>query len=318
MEQTRIALRAAHLYYVQHLTMETIARELATSRSSVSRLLSFAREAGLVEIQIRSPLDSSTELQQHLRSRFGVTVHTVPMPQYASDVERLERVAVTAAKLVEQFFGSDMSLGIAWGSTMSAVSRHLTTVSTRRSHVVQLNGAGNTQTTGIMYASEILRQFGDAFGARVQEFPVPAIFDDPATKEAMWRERSIRRVLDMQQRLDVALFGIGSPFSDVPSHVHKGGYLDPVDYETLESQGVVGDIATVFYRADGSWDDIEINRRSSGPRLDDLRSIPRRICVVAGRSKLESLVGALSAGMITDLVIDEESAHALPSMSVTT
>lgn len=317
MDQTRIALRAAHLYYIQDLTMDVIARELETSRSSVSRLLSFARESGLVDIQIRSPLDTTTQLQQQLRSRLGITAHIVPMPELAGDVDRLERVATTAARLIPQFFDSNMSMGIAWGSTMSAVSRHLTSTPTHHAHIVQLNGAGNTQTTGIEYASEILRRFGDAFGARVQQFPVPTFFDDPATREVMWRERTIRRVLDMQQRLDVALFGIGSPFSDVPSHVHKGGYLDPADYEILEAQGVVGDIATVFYRADGSSDDIEINRRSSGPRLDDLRSIPRRICVVAGRSKLKSLAGALSAGMISDLIIDEGTAHALLSMTIT-
>src|SRR5690606_31309006 len=107
-----------------------------------------------------------------------------------------------------------------------------------------------------------------------------------------------------------------SPFSDVTSHVHKGGYLDPADYEILEAENVVGDIATVFYRADGSSDDIAINRRSSGPRLEDLRSTPRRICVVAGRSKLTSLAGALSAGMISDLIIDEGTAHALLSMTI--
>ena len=44
------ALRAAHLYYMQDLTMDAIAYELHTSRSSVSRLLSHARASGLVEI----------------------------------------------------------------------------------------------------------------------------------------------------------------------------------------------------------------------------------------------------------------------------
>ncbi|MDO9397443.1 MAG: sugar-binding transcriptional regulator, partial [Herbiconiux sp.] len=37
-EKERDALRAAHLYYMQDLTMEAIAAELHTSRSSVSRL----------------------------------------------------------------------------------------------------------------------------------------------------------------------------------------------------------------------------------------------------------------------------------------
>ena len=44
------ALTAAQLYYMQDQTMDVIARELGTSRSSVSRLLSFAREVGLPDV----------------------------------------------------------------------------------------------------------------------------------------------------------------------------------------------------------------------------------------------------------------------------
>lgn len=44
-----------------------------------------------------------------------------------------------------------------------------------------------------------------------------------------------------------------------------------------------------------------------------LRRTPRRICVVSGSSKLTSLCGALSAGMITDLFVDEGTARALIS-----
>ncbi len=44
--RTQQALRAAHLYYLQDLTMDAIADELGTSRSSVSRLLKYARDTG--------------------------------------------------------------------------------------------------------------------------------------------------------------------------------------------------------------------------------------------------------------------------------
>ena len=36
--RVQLALTAAHLYYMQDLTMEAIARELHTSRSSVSQI----------------------------------------------------------------------------------------------------------------------------------------------------------------------------------------------------------------------------------------------------------------------------------------
>lgn len=310
-ERTRDALRAAHLYYMQDLTMEAIARELHTSRSSVSRLLGFARESGLVDIQIRSPMDRTSHLQDELRVRFDISAHVVPVPDHTSDIDRLERVALSAARILDQFFDSNMIMGIAWGSTVSAISRYLVPKATHNSQIVQLNGAGNNRTTGIMYASEIMRRFGDAYGAYVQQFPVPAFFDDPATKQALWRERSTRRVLDIQRIMDVALFGIGSPLAQVPSHVYMGGYLEAHDYESLTADDVVGDVATVFFRQDGSSDGVALNARASGPDIPTLRRASRRVCVVSGVSKVRSLRGALAAGVVTDLILDESTARAL-------
>lgn len=310
-DRTRSALTAAHLYYMQDLTMEAIAHELHTSRSSVSRLLSHARESGLVEIQIRSPLDAPSRLEKEILERFAVAAHVVPVPDSASDVDRLERVALSVARILGRFFDSNMTMGIAWGSTLNAISRHVTLKATHNSQIVQLNGAGNMRTTGLGYASEILGRFGTAFGAHVQQFPVPAFFDDPATKQALWRERSVSRLLEIQGRMDVALFGLGSPFSEVPSHVYAGGYLDEADYASLSRSGAVGDVATVFFRADGSTGDIALNERSSGPDFSVLRRAPRRICVISGSSKLASLRGALRAELITDLFLDEGSARAL-------
>ncbi|MFF2493145.1 sugar-binding transcriptional regulator [Agromyces sp. NPDC058064] len=309
--KTRDALRAAHLYYMQDLTMDAIAHELHTSRSSVSRLLSHARASGLVEISIHSPLDLPSRIEHEILERFEVQAHVIPVPDHASDVDRLDRVALSAARILGRFIDSNLTVGLAWGSTMGAMSRHLVPKATHNSEIVQLNGAGNLRTTGIVYASELLRRFGDAFGARVQQFPVPAFFDDPATKQAFWRERSTQRLLDLQGRLDLALFGIGSPFAEVPSHVYQGGYLERADYEGLSRDGAVGDVATVFYRADGSTEGIALNARATGPDFQTLRHAPRRICVVSGRAKLAGLRGALAAGLITDLIVDEGTARAL-------
>jgi DNA-binding transcriptional regulator LsrR (DeoR family) len=299
------ALTAARLYYVQGLTMESIAHELRVSRSSVSRLIQHARDAGLVEIRVHAPHEHGASLEQEIRTRFRVTAHVVPAGAGVSEVERLERVAMTAGRLVGEFFDSNMSLGVAWGSTIAAVSRHLPPRDTHETTVVQLNGAGNTLTSGIGFASEILERFGTAFGAD------PAFFDDPRTKEAMWRERSTRRVLRIQDRLDVAIFGLGSPLAAVPSRVYVGGYLERADYRSLRDDRAVGDVATVFFRTDGSSEDIALNARATGPTINRLRRIPRRICVVSGLPKLPAVRGALAAGVVTDLVIDEALAQAL-------
>ncbi|KRA22173.1 transcriptional regulator [Microbacterium sp. Root61] len=305
------ALTAAHLYYVQDRTMGAIAQELGTSRSTVSRLLTHARATGIVDIRIRSPFAAPQLLEERLTRRFGVTVHVVPVPDDANDIERLERVAIAAAHLMHELVGDDMTIGVAWGATTAAVSKHLMPKAVRGTNFVQLNGSGNTHTTGLLYASEILSRFAGAYGGSAQQFPVPAFFDDPQTKLGMWRERSMRRILAMQAAMDLIVFSTGSAGSRVPSHVYSGGYLEADELADLDAAGVVGDVATVFFREDGSSDGIALNERATGPQFDVLRRVPRRVCIVSGVSKLASVRGALAAGLATDLVVDEATAHAL-------
>ena len=308
---TARSVTAARLYYVHERTMEAIASELGTSRSTVSRLLAHARSTGIVQIRIRSPFEAPQRLEEVVSERFGVRAHVVPVPDDASEVERLERVATASAHLLGEVVQSDMTIGVAWGSTTAAISRRLVPKAVRGTAFVQLNGSGNTQTTGLLYASEILSRFAEAYGGSVQQFPVPAFFDDPRTKLALWRERSTQRILALQEQMDIVVFSTGSADSRVPSHVHSGGYLEARDLEELEAEGVVGDVATVFFRADGSSDRIALNERATGPGFAVLRHAPRRLCVVSGVSKLASLRGALAARLATDIVIDEATARAL-------
>jgi len=176
---------------------------------------------------------------------------------------------------------------------------------------VQLNGAGNAHHSGIPYLGTLLGRMVSAYDAYMIHFPVPAFFDFADTKAAMWRERSIQATLQVQSRVDVAVFGIGAFGGAIPSHVYSGGYFDVTEQRLLREQGVVGDICTVLLREDGSWNDLEINRRASGPSPQELSRIPRRICVASGTHRAAALRGALRTGAITDLVLDEKLARAV-------
>lgn len=304
-------VEAATMYYLQDETMEVIARRLGVSRSSVSRLLRDARSSGLVRISVRPTVGAGTTLAARLNRMAGVRAHVVPVRATVSDAAILDQVARVAARLLGEWFGSDMVLGVAWGTTIAAVAHHVTPVHTRGSAVVQLNGAANPHTSGITYATDIISSLARAFDASVHHFPVPAFFDYAETKAAMWRERSVRRVLAVQRRADVMVFGVGALSGPLPSHVYSTGYLDDADRETLESEGVVGDVCTVFLREDGSFSDISVNARATGPSPAELRVVPRRVCVVAGEAKVVPLIAALRAGVVTDLVLDERTARAL-------
>lgn len=316
-EQSKLflATKAAELYYLQDRNMEDIGAELNLSRSSVSRLLQVAKDKGIVEFRINGPNDQIRKLESQIRSRFAIRANVISTAGNLTSAERLERVGAETAKRLGNFLRPGISIGLAWGSTISAVGRHLYQTPLKNSTIVQLNGAGNDHSTGVTYSSEILNQFGKNLGASVVHFPVPAFFDDPEAKNAMWRERSTKRILDIQSRLDVAIFGLGRIDAEVPSQVYAAGYLSSEDLEKLNSQGIAGDVATVFFREDGTWNDIELNKRASGPDLDEFRKTPARICVVSGVSKLKALTGALNGKYITDLFIDDKTAEKLLEQS---
>ncbi|MCD6425131.1 MAG: hypothetical protein J7L35_06460 [Anaerolineales bacterium] len=304
------AVKAARMYYYQNMTTQAIAQEFQVSRSTISRLISFARENGLVDIRINDPTEEPNQLASLIQERFGISrVHVVPVSALSGEGEWLQRVANYTASYLNTRFDSNMTLGIAWGTTLTAISTHLLRKTTHNAQIVQLNGAGNTQSTGIEYASQIIMRFVENYQARAHLFPVPTFFDFPETKQALWREGSIRRILDLQKRSDLLLYSIGSVNAGVPSHVYSGGYLSKTDYRELESQQIAGDIATVFFREDGSWADIPINQRCSGPDLD-LFQRTHGVCVVSGLAKIRGLYGALQGKMMSELILDEPTARA--------
>lgn len=306
----RDIVEAAHAYYVLDETMEGIAHRLGVSRSTVSRLLKEARRQGVVQITVDTEPRSTTTIQHHL-DRFGVTGHIVDLRSSATPLSRLDAVARSAGNLVTSLMHDGAGLGIAWGTTISAVVDKLPAKPLRGATVVQLNGAASAATSGIAYAGDILTRAARAYDAHPQHFPVPAFFDYAETREALWREKSVRRVHEMHRGLDVAVFSTGSFTSELPSHVYSSQYLSRDDVAELLRADVVGDVCTVFLREDGSYADIAINDRASGPTPADLQRLPRRICVVTGVAKVPAALGALRSGAVTDLVLDDLTAAAL-------
>jgi DNA-binding transcriptional regulator LsrR (DeoR family) len=304
-------ITVARMYYVQAETMDAIAHHLGVSRSTVSRLLKEARERGLVRVTIVDPDRPLGRLADLFQQHFRVNAHIVQVRPGASNVFRLDQVARTAADILGELVTDGDTVGVAWGTTTSSIATHLRPRDLSGVTVIGLNGGANHQTTGLPYVGSILHRFADAFRGQEQLLALPAFFDDPATREAMWRERSTRHILRVRDSCRIALFGVGALGADLQSHVYASNYLSADDLDDLQRHGVVGDVCTVMLREDGSYRDLDINRRATGMTPAELQRVPRRICVVSGLAKASPVLGALRAGVATDLVIDQETARAV-------
>jgi DNA-binding transcriptional regulator LsrR (DeoR family) len=299
------------MYYVEQKTMDTIAEALGVSRATISRMISEARTSGLVEITVHRDRRAAATLERLIAERYAVDVTVVAPPENANDTDRLRHAAAQAGTVLRASLAPDLSIAVAWGATVATMARTLTPGVVPGLQIIQMSGAGNTFFSGAEYAAGTLGRFGAAFGARVHHFPVPAFFDKPSAREALWGESSVQRVLRLQERANLAVFSVSALDARIPGHLYRAGYLQRDDLRQLLDRGVVGELGTVFLRADGSSDSIQLNARSSGLPIETLKRIRRRLCVAVGATKAPIIRAALCAGAITDLVVDDAAAELL-------
>jgi len=309
-DTAQAALRVARLYYIQSMTTAAIAQDMGTSRATVSRLLSYAMKNGLVEIRINDPQAHATSIASVIKERYGLrAVQVVPVPETVGARDAMQRVATHAAAYLNTLMAPDTVLALAWGHTVEAIAGCLSPKALHGVEVVQLNGSATGAGIVNTFGESIVARFAQNYGGSAHSFPVPAFFDYAETRQALWRERSVKAIRALQERASIVLYSIG--VAETGSHVYTGGYLDRKDMQSIRKEGVVGDIATVFFRGDGRWRDVTLNARSSGPDLDRFRRAAHSLCVVSGKGKAAAVQAALRGGFVNELVIDEPTARLL-------
>src|SRR5699024_8541303 len=211
----------ARMYYAEGRTMEAIAGTLGVSRSTVSRMLRDAREAELVTISLRPPeAQRVEELARRISRQYGVQVPVVPSLPRDAARERLRTVTDAGGALLDEMLEPGTTVGLSGGTTIASLLGAVRARPVPGLRIVQLTGAINTEGSGLTYVGAVLSRAAARWDATVHQFPVPAFFDFPATREAMWRERSVQRVLATQREATVAVFSVGAFDAEVPSHVY--------------------------------------------------------------------------------------------------
>ena len=311
--QLENALRAAQMYYYQNLPMKRIAAELRVSHSTISRLLTWARNEGLIEIRINDVRRRSSPLEEVIKLHFKLqAVKVVPVAEVVGESVWQDRVARVAANYLNQFMEPNIVLGVAVGQMVNHIAACLTPKSLVNCHIVQLNGGEYISGPGREHTSNLIARIASNYEAMAHLFSVPAFFDYPETKEILWKESSIRRILNWQNKSDVILFSPETVEQNEWSAelLARNELTNPISQEISQSEAV-GVIANTFIRSNGSFNNIELNQQACGPDLSLFQSAGRVICAVSGLKKLDSLKGTLNGRYLTDLIIDEPTARRL-------
>ncbi|PRO66214.1 sugar-binding transcriptional regulator [Alkalicoccus urumqiensis] len=306
---TRV-VNAAKMYYQLDYSQQAIAKELGISRPSVSRLLQEAKDRGIVQIRIVDPEQDVQELCSRLQDAFGLK-HCIVGDAPVNDTQVIkEEIGRRASEYLYGIVDDGDIIGTTWGTTIYEVARHLPQKSVHDVHVTQLNGGVSYSETNT-YAAEILNYLGRAFHTSPHFLPLPAVVDHLVVKQAIVSDRHIRHVLDLGKEANIALFTVGDRHED--SALFKADYLTETDIQVLKERQAVGDICSRMIDIDGRICDEDINARTIGIDLLDLREKEYSILVAGGMKKAEAMVGALRGGYANVLVTDQYTAEALLS-----
>jgi len=311
--ETDLLLHVARLYYEHNQTQDEIAESLGVSRSKISRLLSQARQEGIVHITIVDPYSSQTQLEQSLRKTFNLVDVAVVAGAVQSEELRRRRIGQAGARYLEAILKEGDRIGIGSGRTLYALTTSLS--SQRQPQVVVtplLGGLG--RVPACFQANELARMVAETLGGTWQFLYVPAVLENSAARQTILADYHVQNIVDSWKRLSIAVVGIANIQSPSGEPVLFADFLEESTQQRLRAQGVVGGICVHYFDAQGRLCP-ELSDRVVGIDLDELRRVPRVIGVAGGEEKVEAILAALRGRYINVLVTDEATAQALLKQS---
>lgn len=300
-------LDAVRMYYQLDYSQQEIAKQLGVSRPTVSRFIQQAKEEGYVVIKIIDPLENNDLLAGSIERKFGLKkVVIVNVPNYSEAVVK-KYLGIAAAKYLDTIVKDGDIIAATWGTTLYEVALNLHVKHVKDVKVVQLNGGVSHSETST-YASEIISLFGKAFHTIPYFIPLPAIVDHPIVKKTIETDRHIRNILELGKKANIAMVTVGSPTED--SVLIKANYFNETELKLIFEKGA-GDICSRYFNINGTICSQELDQRTIGIDLNDLKKKDQSILVAGGIRKVDGIYGALRGKYANVLITDQFSAKNL-------
>ena len=233
------------------------------------------------------------------------------MPNSADNIEIKKRLGMATVKYLEPLIRSEQILAVSWGSTMREVARSFNKKRVNGMVVVQLNG-GVSKAEYDTHASEIAQRIGEKLWATPFLLPLPAIVDNAELKNAIIKDRNISRTLEYALNASIAVYTIG--LFNHESVLVQADYFDRDEVEDLLDKEAVADICSRIITREGRICSPDLDKRTIGIELDDLRKKEFSIAVAGGKEKLPAVLAGIRSGVFNILITDEYIASHLLTM----
>ncbi len=294
--------QAARMYYLEDATQVEIASRLGVSRPTVSRLVAEARRAGLVRIDVVDPFqDETVALAERLQVVLGLgAVHLAAVTHQATLGADLAAPIATAVE----------GMGLTPGDAV-LVSSGRTVYDVAQTGMPPLAGVQLVPTVGgqadpmpWFQTNEITRTAAEHSGA-IPAFLFAQALPSAAMRASLDEDPAFQHVVGLWGRAKGAILGVGAPTAT------RDALARGIPVEDAVFDQAAGDVCLNFFAADGSPIEFPGSERMVRTSREVLAGVPHAVGVAVGAAKVPSIIGAVRAGMINELVTDAATARAL-------
>ena len=298
LEKKKRLAHVARKYYIEDQKQSDIARDLGVSRPLISRMLSEARELGIVEITIHEPGAREAKLLERLRLTSSIRGGVLVEEGESSDgTNRL--LSQGAVELLRQL--GVRRLGVGWGYLIGQLVSWLEENPQPNSTITDICPlVGNASIPARNYQSnENVRLMAQQMGATPHFLYLPALPDSLEEKQLLCSTEVYRQIQQQWETLDTALVNIG----DYPS---SPDFASLVRYgNLLQQQRACGRMLIYYFNEDGFIIQSEQDFAIQIP-IDILKRCPNIIGVCSANTSAKALRGALKSGFFTHIAARAE------------
>jgi len=159
-----------------------------------------------------------------------------------------------------------------------------------------------------MNPDHISRRLAQKFGGESETLYAPALVAEPALRDELYKNNTVRATLDRARRADIALVGIGDLSEN--SNLVRMGWFSPQEISEARLLGTIGDIMGYdFFDIRGRPSSSNVQGRVVGLSKNDLGRIPNVIAIASENTKAAAILGALRTGVVNTLATSTTNAR---------
>lgn len=305
MLERTILSQIAEDYYLNKLPFGDISKKYNISRYLVNKYLNEAVKVGIIKIEITENSNRNPQIENILRDKFK-DINFYVVQDDINNITTSEHLANFAATYVDEVLQDNNKIvGLTWGETIYTMIDSLKNRPLERVKFTQFLGE-NMKYNSTAGSMRMVERAAKKVSGEFLTLPAPLYILNDSVRNGLYSEPSLQNTIAVADNMDALITGVGTILSLDSIPIWKQN-LNAI-FSTVNTQEIAGLIYGRPYDINGRFLNLEADK-VLGLSIDQILKVPKRICLVRGKSKYKPVIGAIKGKLITDVIMTEGMAY---------